>query len=280
MRGGVDMLNSIITEFQKLRRYSIILIGIIGVACSPIITITSQNIMTDDAKSILNYTFPDLMNSTIWNNMTIFFPMILALIGGYMMNREYSDDTLKNILVVPVLFPKMIISKLAALGVLSVLFGLFNSLITIIVGLIACRENMTVTTVLTGTIQITIMALFTCIGEMPLIAYCGRKRDAFKGGAIIAFLLGYISIYFKNPMIRNLYPLSAGLSIVNFEGEGFVSDTAGAYSASQNSLIGIVVIIAMLVLAIVIAYVPRKESKINSTIQKEGNRKKGCRKKR
>ena len=29
--------------------------------------------MTDDAKSILNYTFPDLMNSTIWNNMTIFF---------------------------------------------------------------------------------------------------------------------------------------------------------------------------------------------------------------
>ena len=233
------MLNSIITEFQKLRRYSIILIGIIGVACSPIITITSQNIMTDDAKSILNYTFPDLMNSTIWNNMT-----------------------------------------LAALGVLSVLFGLFNSLITVIVGLIACRENMTVTTVLTGTIQITIMALFTCIGEMPLIAYCGRKRDAFKGGAIIAFLLGYISIYFKNPMIRNLYPLSAGLSIVNFEGEGFVSDTAGAYSASQNSLIGIVVIIAMLVLAIVIAYVPRKESKINSTIQKEGNRKKGRRKKR
>ena len=88
--------------------------------------------------------------------------MILALIGGYMMNREYSDDTLKNILVVPVLFPKMIISKLAALGVLSVLFGLFNSLITVIVGLIACRENMTVTTVLTGTIQITIMALFTC----------------------------------------------------------------------------------------------------------------------
>ena len=30
------MLNSIITEFQKLKRYSIILIGIIGVACSPI----------------------------------------------------------------------------------------------------------------------------------------------------------------------------------------------------------------------------------------------------
>ena len=48
------MLNSIITEFQKLKRYSIILIGLIGVACSPIISIVMQNIMSDDAKSILN----------------------------------------------------------------------------------------------------------------------------------------------------------------------------------------------------------------------------------
>lgn len=67
------MLNSIITEFYKLKRYSIILIGLIGVACSPVISITMQNIMANDAKSILNYTFPDLLNSTIWNNMTIFF---------------------------------------------------------------------------------------------------------------------------------------------------------------------------------------------------------------
>lgn len=52
-------------------------------------------IMTDEAKNVLNYTFPDLLNSTIWNNMTMFFPMIIALIGGYMINREYTDDTLK-----------------------------------------------------------------------------------------------------------------------------------------------------------------------------------------
>lgn len=95
------MFSLILTEFQKLKRYSIILIGMMGVACSPVISIVMQNIMTDDAKGVLNYAFPDLLNSTIWNNMTIFFPMILALIGGYMINREYTDDTLKNILTVP-----------------------------------------------------------------------------------------------------------------------------------------------------------------------------------
>lgn len=274
MKGGTGMLNLVITEFRKLKRYSIILIGTIGVACSPIISIVMQNIMTDDAKSILNYTFPDLLNSTIWNNMTIFFPMILALIGGYMMNREYTDDTLKNLLTVPVTFPKVMMGKMATLGVLAILLGLFNAFVTVIVGLISCQENMTFSVVLIGSLQIVAMALFTCIGEMPLIAFCGRKQDAFKGGAIAAFLLGYISIYFKNPLIRNLYPLSAGLSIVGFNGEGFVSDTAGAYSSSQNNLIGIFVIIAMVILTNIIIYLPRTETISSSTSKKKGSRKK------
>lgn len=274
MKGGTGMLNLVITEFRKLKRYSIILIGAIGVACSPIISIVMQNIMTDDAKSILNYTFPDLLNSTIWNNMTIFFPMILALIGGYMMNREYTDDTLKNLLTVPVTFPKVMMGKMATLGVLAILLGLFNAFVTVIVGLISCQENMTFSVVLIGSLQIVAMALFTCIGEMPLIAFCGRKQDAFKGGAIAAFLLGYISIYFKNPLIRNLYPLSAGLSIVGFNGEGFVSDTAGAYSSSQNNLIGIFVIIAMVILTNIIIYLPRTETISSSTSKKKGSRKK------
>ncbi|MCU5979111.1 ABC transporter permease, partial [Clostridioides difficile] len=189
------------------------------------------------AKNVLNYTFPDLLNSTIWNNMTMFFPMIIALIGGYMINREYTDDTLKNLQVIPIAFPKLMIGKLSTIGLLSILLGLCNSFVTIIVGIIACRENMTLSTIIIGTIQICGMALFTFIGEMPLIAHCGKKQNSFKGGAVAAFLLGYISIYFKNPIIRNLYPLSAGLSIVGFNGEGFVTDTTGAYSSSQSILL-------------------------------------------
>ena len=254
------MLKYVRIEFQKLKRYSIVLVGMLGVACSPVISIVSQNIMSDDAKAVLNYTFPDLLNSTIWNNMTIFFPMILALIGGYMINREYTDDTLKNLLTVPIPFAKLLTVKLTTLGILSVLLGLFNALVTVIVGIVACRENLTFSTAFIGCLQISGMALFTCIGELPLIAYCGKKQDAFKGGAIAAFVLGYISIYFKNPLIRNLYPLSAGLSIIEFSGEGFVTDTVGAYSSSQNNLLGVFVIVFMIVLSLVIVSIPLKET--------------------
>lgn len=264
-------MNLILTEFQKLKRYSVILVGMIGATCSPVISIVMQNVMSDDAKSVLNYTFPDLLNSTIWNNATIFFPMILALIGGYMISREYTDDTLKNMLTVPVSFPRLMTGKLTALGTIALLLGLYTAFVTLLVGLFFCRENLTLPVVLSGSIQITAMALFTCIGELPLIALCGRKQGAFRGGAVAAFLLGYIEIFLKKPMLRDLYPLSAGLSVVRFNGEGFVSDAAGSYASTQNASIGICVLLAMIVLTGIIIHIPRKES-VAVTPSKKGGR--------
>ncbi|MDD3571052.1 MAG: ABC transporter permease [Lachnospiraceae bacterium] len=253
-------MNLILSEFQKLKRYSVILVGMLGTACSPVISIVMQNIMSDDAKTVLNYTFADLINSTIWNNMTIFFPMILAMIGGYMISREYTDDTLKNILAIPVSFPRLITVKLTTLGIIALLLGLFTALVTLLIGLAFCNENMTLSVVLPGSIQMTAMSLFTCIGEFPLIALCGRKEGAFRGGAVAAFLLGYIAIFLKNPVLRNLYPLSAGLSIIQFGGEGFVSDTAGSYASTQNSFIGICVLLSMIVMTAIIIHIPIKNA--------------------
>ncbi|WP_312941935.1 ABC transporter permease [Oscillibacter sp.] len=261
-------MNLILTEFQKLRRYSVILVGMIGATCSPVISIVMQNVMSDDAKTVLNYTFPDLLNSTIWNNSTIFFPMILALIGGYMISREYTDNTLKSVLTVPVRFPRLMTGKLTTLGILALLLGLYAALVTLLVGLIGCRENLTLPVVLSGGTQMATMALFTCIGELPLIALCGRKQDAFRGGAVVAFLLGYMAIFLKKPLLRDLYPLSAGLSIVRFNGEGFVSDPAGGYASTQNAFVSILVLLAMIVLTGLILHIPRKESVVATSLKK------------
>jgi bacitracin transport system permease protein len=51
------------------------------------------------------------------------------------------------------------------------------------------------------------MALFTCIGEFPLIALCGRKQDVFQGDDVAAFISRYFFIFLNNPVLRNLYPL-------------------------------------------------------------------------
>lgn len=49
-----------------------LLIGFIGVTFSPIISIIQNSMMTVQAGSVENYTFRELLNNTIWNNMAIF----------------------------------------------------------------------------------------------------------------------------------------------------------------------------------------------------------------
>ena len=93
------MLSIVLTEFQKIKRYHILLVGIIGMTLSPVLGIVTQNVAMEEAKNP-NFDLGALVNNTIWNNAAIFMPVIFTLIGGYLIRREYTDDTLKNILTV------------------------------------------------------------------------------------------------------------------------------------------------------------------------------------
>ena len=51
---------------------------------------------------------------------------MITLTGGYLINREYTDDTLKNILTVPVSFHRFLWGKLLTSGILAVGFGIYS----------------------------------------------------------------------------------------------------------------------------------------------------------
>ena len=91
-------LRSIIkTEFLKMKRYHILLIGLLGMVCSPLLQFYSQLVVNEEFKCA-NFDIPALVENTIWGNAQIFMPVLFTLIGGYLVNREYTDDTLKYIL--------------------------------------------------------------------------------------------------------------------------------------------------------------------------------------
>ena len=80
--------------------------------------------------------FAYLTEQVIKNNMSMIFPMCISLIAGYMISREQTDDTLKNILTVPISFKRLLTGKLIVCGVLSIIFGLICSLFTVIAEMI------------------------------------------------------------------------------------------------------------------------------------------------
>lgn len=261
-------MNFIISEFEKMKRYSILLIGFIGVTFSPIISIVQNSMMTVQAGAVENYTFRDLLNNTIWNNMAIFFPMVLALVGGYLINREYVDDTLKNILCIPISMQQMVAGKLCTIGVITILLSLYNFIVTLVVGFLFCRDTMFFKECLYGGIQIIGMGICLFIAEMPVITWCARKQGAFKAGAVLSFVLGYLSIFLKSSVIRNVYPYSAGLSVIQFNTAGFVSDTTGGNSMNTFLGVGMMVLLIIVTFFIVLT-MPKHIESNNKKVRKE-----------
>lgn len=218
------MVRMIKAELYKLKRFHILIIGFIGMTLPAILSIVTQKVIRSEAR-IQNFDFSDLINSTIWNQSTIFMPVIFTLIGGYLINREYTDDTLKNIIPVPISFRYLLFAKLITMGILSALFGLYSYGITLIVGLSESLLGLNFKVISVGLFQMMAISILVYIAVLPIIAFTARKPDAFMGGVIIAFLYGYSSMFVKEHTMRSLYPILSGLTIIGFDTESFMNTT-------------------------------------------------------
>ncbi len=254
------MIDIIIAEFQKLKRYSILLIGLVTVVLSPVMSVFTQK---SYIKPDLNYGFPNLVNDTIWNNMGLVFPITIALIGGYMINREFTDNTLKNIFPIPVSFRRLLTGKLLAMAIVTASFGVYSWLITLICGCIFFPKNLTLITALQGFVQIVGMALCVYIAELPIVAFCGRKPNRFFAGAALSFIYGYLAIFLSGENLQDYYPVSAGLGIIHFGG------STGNSSASYHPAIGCFVLLIMIAVTVAILLCSKRYNENKRMISKK-----------
>ncbi len=243
------MLSIVLTEFQKIKRYHILLIGIIGMTLSPILGLITQNVAIEEAKNP-NFNISALVDSTIWNNATIFMPIIFTLIGGYLINREYTDDTLKNILAVPVSFPKLLAGKLTAIGVLSLILGVYSFVITIIVGVCAGLPGMDIFALARGLRYMAGISFGIYIAVLPIIALCGKIPRLFMGGSIIAFVLGYCSMFFKSGMLRNIYPFLAAFTVIGFDTTSYINSTSDTSVPLGFVSLGVMLVVSIFIITI------------------------------
>ena len=237
------MLSIISSEFQKIKRYHILLIGIIGLALSPVLGLITQSVSIEEARNP-NFDLSALINSTIWNNATIFMPVIFTLIGGYLINREYADGTLKNIFVVPVPFSKLLAGKLLFLGLLSLIWGLYSFTTTIIVGVCTGLQGLSISVLVTGLLQMAGLSICVYIAVLPIIALCGKTSGLFMSGSVIAFVLGYCSMFFKSGVLREVYPFLASLTVIGFDTASYINA-----ESQSNTLMGMLSLGAMLLIS-------------------------------
>ena len=240
------MLAIIKTEFQKMKRYHILLVGMIGMVIAPVLSILTQNVATDEGR-LAEFDFTSLINRSVWNNATIFMPIIFALIGGYLINREYTDNTLKSIFTVPVPFRKLLTGKLLAFALLTILLGIYSFAVTVLAGLITGLEGITSSVLLHGAGKMILLSLCTYIVILPIITICSRKQGLFMGGAIIAFILGYCSMLFKSGVLRSIYPFLATFTVIRFDTTVYMNT-----HESGNYLLGLLSLGTMFILSVLL----------------------------
>ena len=191
------MWNLLKSELLKLRRCQISF-GRAGGACTLSVgAIWSQLIVEAEYRNP-NYDFSTLFENVVWGNTQMFFPISLVMIGSWLIDRESTHDTLKNIMTIPVSMPKMLGAKLLLVGMLAVLLGIYSVGITLITGLTVGLSGLTAEVFFHGGTQIVLAALTTYLVCMPLILIFGQIRGAYLGGSILAFFLGYSMLFFKS----------------------------------------------------------------------------------
>ena len=166
------------TEFYKLKRYHILWAGVALMLLSVLLTLFTS--MANDG-SVWDFAY--LTEQVIKNNMSMIFPMCISLIAGYMISREQTDDTLKNILTVPISFKKLLTGKLIVCGVLSIIFGLICSLFTIIAEMIVGFPGFEISLALKAALQITAVNFFLYLDKSLLsifvsVSFCNLLRKS------------------------------------------------------------------------------------------------------
>ena len=95
------MWNLLKAELLKLRRCQILWVGLVALALCPLVQYGSQLIVEAEYRNP-NYDFSTLFENVVWGNTQMFFPISLVMIGSWLIDRESTHDTLKNIMTIPV----------------------------------------------------------------------------------------------------------------------------------------------------------------------------------
>ncbi|WP_321003276.1 ABC transporter permease [Eisenbergiella porci] len=239
------MVTIIKTEFVKLKRYFIIWIGVSLMLLTVLLTLFTT--MADDG---MVWDFQLLFEQVVKNFVTMIFPMCITLISGYMISREYTDDTLKNIETLPISFQKLLAGKLIVSAVLSFFLGAVCFAFTVIANFIMGYDGFALLPAITGLVQMTLLGFFLYLTMLPIIVLTSRQKGSFLVGVIVAFVYGFIGM-FANGALQSIYPVTAALGIINYR--------AGAEGIAWNIGLCFISVLTMCAVGIALMFIKPKQ---------------------
>ena len=200
------------SEIIKLKRYSIKWIGVAAAFISVLVSYFMTNASDGEVYNYLN--FSDLV---IWNSTTMFFPATITLVALFMINREFSDEVIKNILVIPLQIKNILISKLIVLFFIALLYGLLISFFTTVISFMLGYAQLTLLNFALYTMKFCLVNGTIFFAVLPVIVIFAYNKSSYLVAVVLAFFYGFLSVIFAGHNLINVHPITISLVFINYQ---------------------------------------------------------------
>lgn len=217
------MLAIIITEWEKLKRYAVIKAGAVVVLFSVLFAFAP--VLANDG---FQEDLPMIMGNILESNCIYFFPAMTVLTAGFIARREYTEDTLKNVLTVPVSLRKLLLGKILVVLFLTVLFSALSGLLGLLLCCLAGLPNRTWILAAEWMGRIVFGDVFLFVALLPITMISTLAVDTVYLCTAAGFVYGFLASWEAAPL--NYYPVKAVLILFDPQcgaGYDFVHYTKG-----------------------------------------------------
>lgn len=137
-------------------------------------------------------TFSSFSDNVIWNNFSLIFPATIVLIAGYIIERERTGDTLKNLAAIPVSFKRLLVGKIIVCGIIAIFLAIIEFLFTAIISFILGYGEITFFIMIKALLQMVGMNCFVFIAVSPYYyIHRATSRCIYAGCGFCIFLWIY-----------------------------------------------------------------------------------------
>lgn len=201
-------MDNLITEFWKIKRYSVIKAGAAMMFLS-----VFMSYFFSTASTSIGWGFDYFVHQVIQQNCTYFFPVVIMLTASFLISRETTDGTLKSILTVPVTYKKLLLGKFEILFFLSIAFSLLNAALTVIMNLLLHFPGMTAYSIIIAVGRIIAANLLVYFSVLPLIIVNTFLFGSSLVGVAAAFVYGYFGTF--EGSLLNWFPIKAIMILID-----------------------------------------------------------------
>ncbi|MGG3806051.1 ABC transporter permease [Metabacillus fastidiosus] len=202
------MVNLLYTELLKLRRSKMLLISTIGASVVPFMVVFATYIQmkTEEPSPIIKF-YELFSNANLYTILVVGVPLY-GVVAAYIFNREYMDDTLKNLLTIPVSRVNLILSKLLLLFMWIIFLTLVAWGLTLFLGILGQFQGLSRSLIVETFFQFLVGGILLFILSTPIILITIVLKN-YVPTIIFTILITLINIMTANSEHRGLFPWAA-----------------------------------------------------------------------